>query len=111
MTILRTLIHVLAVAEGPGCKSVGAGALEAAVQVCAGAVAADPRTLNALVLVHALLAAAVQAITTRAVTPIKFMYKFRVFVVLGELATNLASTQWVRTTVKLSAQSLNRSDI
>ena len=68
VAILGTLVHVLTVAEGSRRKPVGARALEAAVQVGAGAVAADARPLHALVFVHALLAGAVQAIATRAFT-------------------------------------------
>ena len=70
VAILGTLVHVLTVAEGPRRKPVGARALEAAVQVGAGAVAADTRPLHALVFVHALLAGAVQAIATRAFTSV-----------------------------------------
>jgi hypothetical protein len=50
-------------------ETLSARAIEAAVDVGAGAVAADARLLGALVLVDALLAAAVEAVAARALAP------------------------------------------
>ncbi len=69
MSVLGTLIHILAVAEGPGGVPVCAGALEAAVEVGASSVSADSRTFRTLVFVDALLTTCVEAITSRTFTP------------------------------------------
>jgi hypothetical protein len=60
MSIFGTLIDVLAVTPGSGGVAIGAGALKTTVDVGTGAVATDPGAADALVVVHALLAIAVQ---------------------------------------------------
>ncbi len=69
MAVLGALVHVLAVAEGPGGVPVCAGTLEAAIEVGASSVSADSWTFRTFVLVDTLLTTCVETVTSRAFAP------------------------------------------
>ena len=69
MSVLGALVHVLAVAEGPGGVPVSAGALEAAIEVGASSVSTNSRPFRTFVLVDAPLTTCVEPITSRAFAP------------------------------------------